>query len=141
MEGQIMTVVRVVLLCLFSSACWAQSPAEKVEAFLTQFGAGQSDQALDKLLEGSSMARGKPQMLIAMKSQVKTLLDIYGKPIGFEKMREADFSPSLKRVTYLQKFDQNPVIWEVYFYKAKSAWTVSYVVFNDQLGILLGGRQ
>lgn len=36
---------------------------------------------------------------------------------------------------------RNPAIWEVYFYEAKNDWTVSYAVFNGQLGILLGGRQ
>ena len=140
-----MRLFRVLLLCLVSSVCWAQAappqtPQQRVETFLKQVGAGQSDQAIDQLFRGSGMAELKPQALMGMKSQTKAAMGVYGKVVGFEKIQEVDFSSSLKRFTYLQKFEQYPVIWEFYFYKPKDTWVVNHVVFNDQPGMLLGAK-
>jgi hypothetical protein len=134
-------ILRAVLLCLVSGVCAAsESPAQMAEAFLTQLGKGESDAALDSLFAGSGMAELKPQAIIAMKSQVKVALGICGKASGFERISEVDFSSSLKRTTYLQKFEQYPVIWEMYFYKNKDKWVVNQIVFNDQPAVMLGAR-
>ena len=110
------------------------------EAFLTQLGKGESDAAIDALFAGSGMAELKPQALTAMKSQVKVSLGVYGKATGFERISDVDFSPSLKRMTYLHKFEQYPVIWEMYFYKHKDKWVVNQIMFNDQPAVMLGAR-
>lgn len=134
-------IFRAVLLCLVSGICAAaESPAQVAEAFLTQVGKGESDAALDTLFAGSGMAELKPQAITAMKSQVKVALGIYGKANGFERISEVDFSPSLKRTTYLQKFEQYPVMWEFYFYKSKDKWAVNQIFFNDQPAAVLGAR-
>lgn len=136
-----LSICRVALLCLIAGTCAAaESPAQIAEAFLTQLGRGESDAALDALFAGSGMAELKPQAITAMKSQVKVALGIYGKAIGAEKINEVDFAPSLKRVTYLQKFEQYPVIWEMYFYRNKDKWVVNQVFFNDQPALVLGTR-
>jgi hypothetical protein len=140
-----MRLFRIVLLCLVSSVCWAQAappqtPQQRVETFLKQVAAGQSDQAIDQLSRGSGMAELKPQALQGMKSQTKAAMEVYGTAIGFEKIQEVDFSGSLKRFTYLQKFERYPVIWEVYFYKPKDTWVINQIVFNDQPGVLLGAK-
>ena len=136
-----MYLVRVLVLSLVSTISWAQTPPQKAEAFLAQLSAGETDQALDKVFAGSGMAELKPQAVMAMKSQVKVALGVYGKAIGFEKIDEVEFSPSLKRVTYLQKFELYPVIWEMYFYRAKDSWVLSNILFNDQLAVALGAKQ
>lgn len=139
-----MRLLRIVFLCLVSSVCWAQTqpqtPQQRVEAFLKRVATGQSDQAIDELFRGSGMSKLKPQALAGMKSQTKAALALYGKAIGFEKIQEVDFAASLKRFTYLQKFEQYPVIWEIYWYKPKDTWVVNQIVFNDQPGALLGTK-
>jgi hypothetical protein len=110
------------------------------EAFLAQLGKGESDAAIDTLFAGSGMTELKPQALTAMKSQVKVSLGVYGKAIGVERINEVDFSPSLKRMTYLHKFELYPVIWEMYFYRSKDKWVVNQVFFNDQPAAVLGAR-
>jgi hypothetical protein len=136
-------IFRVVLLCLVSAAGIAAEspdPAQLAEAFLTQLGKNESDAACDTLFAGSGMAELKPQAITAMKSQVKVALGMYGKMIGFEKIGETAFSPSLKRMTYLQKFEQYPVIWEMYFYRNKNQWVVNQIFFNDQPAAVLTAR-
>ena len=134
---------RVVLLCLVCGASLAAEnpgPVQMSEAFLAQLGKNEPDAALDALFAGSGMAELKPQAITAMKSQVKVALGLYGKMTGFEKISETEFSPSLKRMTYLQKFEQYPVIWEMYFYRIKDRWVVNQVYFNDQPATVLTAR-
>ena len=136
-------VIRVVVLCLVCVACLAAEspgPAQRAEAFLTQLGKNESDAACDALFADSGMAEIKPQAITAMKSQVKVALGMYGKMTGFEKISETEFSPSLKRLTYLQKFEQYPVIWEMYFYKIKDKWVLNQIYFNDQPATVLTAR-
>lgn len=135
-----MFLVRALLLSLVPAMCWAQTPSEKAEAFLTQVAAGQPEEALDKIFARSGLAELKPQALLTMKSQMKAAMGVYGKAIGFETISETDFSPSLKRLTYLQKFEMYPVVCEMYFYKATDTWVLNNILFNDQLAPVLGAR-
>ena len=131
--------VLAVILAIFVTQVQAQStPAARVEAFLTNVSAD-SDNALETLFAGSRIGESKPQAWSTMKAQTKSALAIFGKPIGFEKIGERDFSSSLKRLVYLQKFAVYPVVWHVYFYRAKDEWVANSIVFNDTIGPLLLG--
>lgn len=114
------------------------APGMRFETFLSNVSAD-SDGALEALFAGSKIAVTKPQAWAAMKAQTKRALAAYGKPLGFEKMNERDFTPSLKRLTYLQKFELYPVVWHVFFYRAKDEWVANSVIVNDNIGPMLIG--
>jgi hypothetical protein len=114
------------------------SPGVRFETFLSNVSAD-SDGALEALFAESKIAETKPQAWAAMKAQTKRALAAYGKPLGFEKINERDFSPSLKRFTYLQKFELYPVVWHAFFYRAKDEWVASSVVVSDNVGPMLLG--
>ena len=114
------------------------SPAARFEIFLSTVSTD-SDRALESLFAGSNIAYAKPLAWSEMKAQTKSALNTYGKPLGFEKINERDFTPSLKRLTYLQKFDAYPVVWHVLFYRAKDEWVANAVVVSDNVGVMLLG--
>jgi hypothetical protein len=126
------------LLLLAASPSMAATPSERVEEFLGQVTTSQSDQAYDQLFAGSGFAEQKPQELKTIKSQTKMAMGLYGKPLGIEKIREEDLSPSIKRLVYIQKFESFPVAWEFYFYKAHDTWTLNTINFKDQISSILG---
>ena len=128
-------------LLLVSGVSHAQTPSEKVEDFLKQVTTPESDRAMDTLFSGSGFAELKPQEVVTLKSQTKMAMGLYGTTLGFEKIREEDLSPSLKRLVYLQKFEKYPVAWEFYFYKPKDVWVINTLNFRDQIGLLVGAKQ
>ena len=129
-------------LCIFSFACaGAPTPVERAESFLAALAGSDPDKAFEELFAESGIAARKPEAVAMLRSQAKAALELYGKPIGFEKLREEDFSASLKRLVYLQKFAQYPVVWELYFYRATNHWTLTQIVFNDQVGSLVGPKK
>jgi hypothetical protein len=119
----------------------AQSPSDRIEHFFTQVTTPASDQALEDLFAGSGLSVSKPQEIAKVKSQTKMAMGLYGTPIGLEKVREEDLSPSLKRLVYLQKFEKFPVAWEFYFYKASDKWVLNTLTFNDLITPLIGAKQ
>lgn len=128
-------------LLLVSAVSQAQTPSEKVEQFLRDVTTPESDRALDQIFAGSGFAEAKPQEVLTLKSQTKMAMGLYGTPIGIEKIREEELSPSLKRLVYLHKFEKYPVAWEFYFYKPKDAWVVYTLKFMDQIDPLVGAKQ
>ena len=128
-------------LLVASSLSQAQTPSERVEQFLQQVTTPASDQAMDDLFAGSGFAETKPQDIVTLKSQTKMAMGLYGTPIGIEKVREEDLSPSLKRLVYIQKFERYPVAWEFYFYKPKDKWVLNTLNFKDQVAPLVGAKQ
>lgn len=136
-----MRVILGVALLVASSICQAQTPSGTVERFLHKVATSASDEALDDLFAGSGFAETKPQDIITLKSQTRMAMGLYGTPIGIEKIREEDLSPSLKRIVYLQKFERYPVAWEFYFYKPKDTWVINTLNFKDQIASLVGAQQ
>jgi hypothetical protein len=134
-------VLITLTLLVTSAAAFAQTPSEHVEEFLRQVTTSESDQAMDRLFAGSGFAESKPQDIVTLKSQTKMAMSLYGTPLGIEKIREEDLSPSLKRLVYLQKFEKYPVAWEFYFYKPKDVWVINTLNFKDQIGPLVGAKQ
>ena len=132
-------IVGIAAIALVNPLALAQSsPGERFELFLATV-ATDSDRALESLFAGSNIAQAKPLAWSELKAQTKRALSAYGKPLGFEKVSERDFTPSIKRLTYLQKFDAYPVVWHVLFYRAKDAWVANTVVVSDDVGLMLLG--
>lgn len=137
-------MIRVMCAVAFLSVsllAQAQTPSERVEVFLRQVATESSDEAFDELFAGSGFSELKPQDLLTLKSQTRMAMGLYGPPIGMEKIREEDLSPSLKRIVYLQKFEKYPVAWEFYFYKPKDTWVINTLNFKDQVAPLVGAKQ
>jgi hypothetical protein len=137
-------MVRVVLclaLLAVSAVSQAQTPSEMAEQYLRQVTTSDSDQALDQLFAGSGIDELKPQEILTLKSQTKMAMGLFGTPIGIEKVREEELSPSLKRLVYLQKFERYPVAWEFYFYKPKDRWVINTLNFKDKVSSIVGPKQ
>jgi hypothetical protein len=71
-----------------------------------------------------------------LKQQTQTVLPIYGEVIGYEFLREETFGDSVVRLVYLLKSEKHPTVWEFYFYKPKTEWFLSNILFNDQFQLL-----
>jgi hypothetical protein len=127
-------------LAFASAASFAQTPSESADAFLKQVATPKSDAALDSLFVGSGMAELKPQAITTLKGQIKMAMALYGTPLGLEKVQEEDISPSVKRLVYIQKFENLPVAWEFYFYKPKDTWIINTLTFKDQIASIVGSR-
>ncbi|MFC1590261.1 hypothetical protein ACFL42_02065 [Candidatus Omnitrophota bacterium] len=131
-----MFVLVGVIVCAVSNIAFAKEPVEFVEEFFTRVKAGKIDEAYDNLFMGSGIPVMKPQAVEMVKKQTAGGLSMYGKVLGFEKVREEKFGTSIVRSVYILKCEKAPTIWELYFYKPKSDWFLGNINFNDQFNLL-----
>lgn len=71
-----------------------------------------------------------------MKRQTESGLLLLWKILGFELIREEKFGTAVVRLVYLLKLEKGPTVWELNFYKLKTAWFFANLMFNDQFNLL-----
>ncbi len=120
------------IFTIFCGASFAQEPKEQAEQFLSSVIKGEVDAAYDKIFTDTKMTDLKPQALSGLKTQTKSVYQMYGQPFAYEMIHNEILSPSLRRLVYLLKFELTPTTWEFYFYQAKDKWTLNKITFYDQ---------
>ena len=129
-----------ILLILFvltpSAHAIEQGPKETVESFFHMIQKGRIGEAYDMLFKGSRIPASKPQAVQLLKTQTASGLPLYGKILGFERIRDEKIGTSVIRLVYLLKSELAPTVWEFYFYKTKSNWFLASIKFNDQFQLL-----
>ena len=141
MKRMTIFALAAVITYTIASTCLAKEPGEFVEEFFTQVKAGKVATGYDILLSGSGIPAMKPQAVDMLKTQTASGLPMYGKVLGFERIREEKFGTSIVRLVYVLKSEKAPTIWEFYFYKPQTNWFLANVLFNDQFQLLDSKRQ
>lgn len=131
------TVYLGVVLLVFSASALAQdSPRPLADAFFATIMQGQIPAAYNKLFDGSTIKKDKPQAIDQLRRQTEVVQNTFGKFLGPELLREERLGTSLVRLVYLLKSEKHLTVWEFYFYKPKGAWIVSQIQFNDNFNLL-----
>jgi len=136
MKRMTIFALAVVVTYAIGSNCLAKEPAEFVEEFFIQVKAGKVTTGYDILFIGSPIPALKPQGVEILKTQTASILPMYGKVLGFERIREEKFGTSIVRLVYVLKSEKVPTIWEFYFYRPQTDWFLANILFNDQFQLL-----
>ena len=115
------------------AASAAPEPKEIAEAFLAALDKQELESGFGALLEHSAFDEAKPQETQLLKTQVRTLFDLYGKSYGYERVTEKSYGSSLLRLVYVLRFGNTPVVWNFVFYRVGERWSLLNLTFNDQL--------
>ncbi len=112
------------------------TPNSITNTFFKQLMDGDINGAYDRLFAGSSIPANKPQAVSFLKKQTASALSLYGKPLGYELVREERFGKALARMVYILHTEMTPTVWEFFFYKPKDHWFLVNIVFNDKFDLL-----
>ncbi len=133
MKKCIPSLILLVSFISFLPVCQAREPSDFTDAFFKKVQAGEISQAYDQLFVGSPITTQKPQAVNILKRQTSTVLPLYGRILGFEKIKEEEIGKSIMRLVYILKLEMMPTAWEFYFYKPAGSWYLVNVKFNDEL--------
>jgi len=129
-----LSALLVVSACALAQAARAQpEPTAIADAFLAALEKKEVESGFDALLQHAEFDEAKPQDTMLLKTQVRTLFDLYGKTYGYERVLEKKYGDSLLRLAYLLRFGSSPVVWNFTFYRVGERWTLLHLTFNDQL--------
>ncbi len=68
-----------------------------------------------------------------VKSQLTSFIGLVGKYYGYEKITEKGVGKSFKLVSYMLKYDRQPVRFTFVFYKPNDKWQVQNFQYDDSL--------
>lgn len=120
--------------------CSAAAPEKtdyqiRAEIFLAGIIEKEVEKSYDELFSNSLIA-SKAQMVKLQKENTWTVLNTYGKLLGYEFIKQQKYGDSVVRLVYVLKFEQIPLIWEFYFYKPVSEWTLVNIAFDTKYDLL-----
>ena len=68
-----------------------------------------------------------------IKTQLTSFLGLVGEYYGYEKITEKSVGKSFKLVSYMIKYDRQPMRFTFVFYKPKDKWQVQNFQYDDNL--------
>ena len=89
--------------------------------------------AYAKLFEGSNIGADQAQNL---RRQTEATLAPLGRVLGYEMIREEQFTPSLTRLVYILRLERHPTLWEFYFYRPGNRWFVAEINLSQKFDSL-----
>jgi hypothetical protein len=130
-------VTVVVLGLVLCGAAVFQKPdyQKKAEMFLAGVLKGEIDKSYDELLPGW-LKEAKPQEVQVSKSQTKAILDVQGKLLDYEFIKQQKYGDCVVRLVYVLKSERVPFTWEFYFYKASSDWSLVNIKLSHEYDLL-----
>ena len=123
-------------LVLCSAAVPEESDYQKrAEVFLAGIIEKEVDKSYDELFSNSLIAF-KAQMVKVQKENTWAVLNTYGELLSYEFVKQQEYGDSVVRLVYVLKCEQVPLIWEFYFYKPVSDWTLVNISFDTKYDLL-----
>jgi hypothetical protein len=71
---------------------------------------------------------------VGVKNKIKNLTELVGDYYGYELLTVKTAGPSVKIMTFVVKYDREPLRFIFLMYKAKDTWRVNNFSFDEELG-------
>lgn len=72
-----------------------------------------------------------------VKTELNKLVELVGEYYGYEEISTKNVGESYKIISYLIKYDRQPLRFIIEFYKANDQWQVQNFKYDDQITELL----
>jgi hypothetical protein len=76
----------------------------------------------------------KQDAIVGVKNKIKNLTELVGDYYGYELLTVKTAGPSVKIMTFVVKYDREPLRFIFLMYKAKDTWRVNNFSFDEELG-------
>lgn len=127
-------VLFIIVLFISLSVSAQSDPTEVVEQFFTEFKEKGATVAIDNLYKPNKWISKSADGIIQLKSQLEGLNeDFVGKYYGKELTLEKKLADSFILMSYLVKYDRQPIRFTFQFYKPKDIWMIHSFKFDGNL--------
>ena len=128
------TYLTLIFLAISFISVGQKSPKEIVSNFFTEYKNDGSSKALDDLYSNNEWISRSTDAITKLKQQVESLNEDYvGKYYGYELIVEKRLSDSFVLMSYLVKFDRQPVRFTFQFYKPDNEWRTHSFKFDGAI--------
>lgn len=134
MNGKIKFLTILILAILTTNILKAQSTTEEITMEFFKTYEKLPQKAVDYVFGTNKwMIDRNKDGIENVKSQLTNFLGLVGDYYGYEKITEKSVGQSFKLVSYMIKYDRQPIRFTFVFYKPKDKWQVQNFKFDDSL--------
>lgn len=119
----------LLFLCVLSARAQEQSPAEISKNFFEVYASKPMD-AIDFIFSDVKHEKHVSDDITAIKKNLKVTIEQGGAYNGYELITEKGVGGTLKLLSYLVKYDKQPVRFTFIYYKPKDVWKIYTFQFN-----------
>jgi hypothetical protein len=109
-----------------------QTPADISKKFFEIYAAKPMD-AIDFIFSGTRLDKQVRDDITAIKKNLKVTIDLDGAYNGYELITQKSVGGTLKLMSYMAKYDKQPVRFIFIYYKPKDVWKIYTFQFNTNL--------
>jgi hypothetical protein len=102
-----------------------------VKKFFEIFKTGDTNKAVDYVFSTSNYIN--KDSVIQVKNQMMNMKSLVGSYHGFELINSKKIGKSLISITYLVKYERQPIRFRFTFYKPRDEWMILSFAFDDNL--------
>lgn len=122
----------VLFVCAQKVNAQQQTPADISKKFFELYAVKPMD-AIDQLFADVKKTKQVNDDITAIKKNLKVTIDQDGEYNGYELITEKGVGNTVKLLSYIVKYDKQPVRFVFVFYKPKDAWKIYTFQFNTNL--------
>jgi len=122
----------MLFVCAQKAHAQEQTPADISKKFFELYATKPMD-AIDQLFADVKKNKQVNDDITAIKKNLKVTIDQDGEYYGYEPITEKSVGNTVKLLSYIVKYDKQPVRFVFVFYKPKDAWKIYTFQFNTNL--------
>ncbi|MDT0558780.1 hypothetical protein RM697_08980 [Ichthyenterobacterium sp. W332] len=128
-------LIFTIVILMFNASLFAQQePKEIVEKFFKEFEEKSIAIALDNLYEQNKWISRSSDAIIQLKSQMEGLnKDFVGEYYGYELILEKNINNSYKLMSYLVKYNRQPIRFTFQFYRPNDTWRIQSFQYDGNI--------
>ncbi|REG86027.1 hypothetical protein [Winogradskyella sediminis] len=134
MNRKIKLFTLLIVTVLSTNILKAQTTTEEITTEFFKTYEKSPQKAVDYVFETNKwMIDRNKDRIENVKTQLTSFLGLVGDYYGYEKVTEKSVGESYKLVSYMIKYDRQPVRFTFVFYKPKDKWQVQNFQYDDNL--------
>jgi hypothetical protein len=135
MKTRIIKTLTLGLLLVGIQSFGQNTPKGTAEKFFKEYQTLGVTKSIDNLYASNKWMEFSTDAVSGLKTQLEGLtVDFVGKFHGYELVKEQKIGENYIFLTYLGRYDRQPIRFDFEFYKPNSAWQIHSFSFDDKFG-------
>ena len=129
------SLLSILIICISFGKIYSQNlPSDIATRFFNTYEKSGASKALDELYSTSKWISKSEDAILKLKNQMEGFTEDYmGKYYGYEFITEKKISDSFHLLSYLVKFDRQPLRYTFEFYKPAKEWKIYSFQYDGNL--------
>jgi hypothetical protein len=124
----------ILIICFSQKLAQAQEkPEEVTDKFFELFESKGPDEAVDYVFSTNKWLNTEKTTIDAIKLQLKKGIAIIGQYYGYELIEKRSLGESFVMLSYMLRYDRQPIKFVFILYKANTIWQIQNLKFDDRL--------